>query len=64
MKEHLSEKLIKDLIGAGIMADDNKSPLAQAIIREYFCEVFKQGVESERIAHNKITYIEPNFFDK
>ena len=64
MKEHLSEKLIKDLVDAGIMADDNKSPLAQAIIREYFCEVFKQGIEGERIARNKVTYTQPNFYDK
>jgi len=60
---HKSEELIEELVKAKIIKNKFCDKKAQLIIREYFCQVFKEAVEKTIIAKNKQNYIPPNFND-
>lgn len=60
---HRSEKLIKDLVDAGVIKDKFCKEKAQLIIRKYLCEVHKEAVEATIVAKNKREYRDPQFYD-
>lgn len=57
--KYLSEQLIEELKGSGVIRKDANLAAAQLIIRKYFIEVYTQGGTEERMAHNRKTYTEP-----
>jgi hypothetical protein len=59
-----SEKLIGELISAGIITDKLCDKVkARHIIRQYMIEIHNEAVQSTVMACNKKHFAEPQFFD-
>jgi len=60
-----SEKLIEELISAGIITDKLCDKVkARLIIRQTLIEIHNEAVLETVMAHNKATFVAPQYLDK